>query len=63
MRQRLAQKYRRWQYSWGTELDALNSSYQGYVSVSADVPGYGQSAIVQAVLASGAGHIIRSSEP
>lgn len=44
MRQRRALKYRRWSYSWSTELDALNSRYLDYVLVADDVPGYAQSA-------------------
>ena len=46
MRQRRALKYRRWDYSWSTELSALNSRYLSYVQVSDDVPGYAQSAIM-----------------
>ena len=44
MRQRRALKYRRWEYSWATELDALNSRYLSFVQVADDVPGYAQSA-------------------
>lgn len=44
MRQRRALKYRRWEYNWSTELDALNSRYLSYVQVADDVPGYAQSA-------------------
>jgi hypothetical protein len=44
MRQRRALKYRRWEYNWATELDALNSRYLSYVQVADDVPGYAQSA-------------------
>lgn len=44
MRQRRALKYRRWEYKWSTELDALNSRYLSYVQVADDVPGYAQSA-------------------
>ena len=44
MRQRRALKYRRWEYQWSTELDALNSRYLSYVQVADDVPGYAQSA-------------------
>ena len=49
MRQRRSHKYRRWQYTWGTELDALNSRYLSFVAVADDVPGYGQSAIMTAI--------------
>ena len=44
MRQRRVLKYRRWEYSWATELDALNSRYLSFVQVADDVPGYAQSA-------------------
>lgn len=46
MRQRRALKYRRWDYSWSTELAALNSRYLSYVQVADDIPGYAQSAIM-----------------
>ncbi|MDT4820781.1 hypothetical protein FQZ97_539280 [compost metagenome] len=59
MRRRMEQKYRRWSYSFGTELDALNSRYLSYVPLQDDVPGYGQSALM---LAYDSG-IIESSEP
>jgi len=44
MRQRRALKFRRWEYNWATELDALNSRYLSFVQVADDVPGYAQSA-------------------
>lgn len=59
MRRRMEQKYRRWSYSFGTELDALNSRYLSYVPLQDDVPGYGQSALM---LSYDSG-IIESSEP
>lgn len=59
MRRRMEQKYRRWSYSFGTELDALNSRYLSYVPLQDDVPGYGQSAI----MLSYDNGIIESSEP
>lgn len=59
MRRRMEQKYRRWSYSFGTELDALNSRYLSYVPLQDNVPGYGQSAIM---LSYDSG-IIESSEP
>ena len=46
MRQRRALKYRRWEYNWATELDALNSRYLSFVQVADDVPGYAQSAFM-----------------
>lgn len=47
MRLRREQKYRRWKYSFGTELDALNSRYLSYCALADDVPGYGQSAWIK----------------
>lgn len=46
MRQRRALKYRRWSYSFSTELDALNSRYLSYDQLVDDVPGYAQSAVM-----------------
>jgi len=51
MRRRRAQKYRRWTYSFETELDALNSEYLSYVPLLDDVPGYGKVAILEAISA------------
>lgn len=59
MRQRMAHKYRRWSYRWGTELDALNSGFMSFCRVADDVPGYGQSAI----MLSYDDGVIESSEP
>ena len=49
MRERCKLEYRRWGFTWGTELDALNSRYGSYVPVTSDVPGYGQSAVLEAI--------------
>lgn len=51
MRRRRAQRYRRWTYSFETELDALNSEYLSYVPLLDDVPGYGKPAILEAISA------------
>lgn len=59
MRQRMAHKYRRWSYRWGTELDALNSGFMSFCRVADDVPGYGQSAIMMGY----SNGVIESSEP
>ena len=63
MRKRRAQRYRRWGYTFGTELDAMNSGYLSYVPLLDDVPGYGQSAILEEYAVMGAGAVLRSSEP
>jgi hypothetical protein len=49
MRRRRAQRYRRWTYTFDTELDALNSSYLSYVPLLDDVPGYGKVAILEGI--------------
>lgn len=46
MRRRRAHIYRQRQYSFKTELDALNSAYFDYVALGSATPGYGQSAEV-----------------
>ncbi|HAR44680.1 MAG TPA: hypothetical protein DCS05_00500 [Nitrospiraceae bacterium] len=62
MRQRRAHRYRRWNYEFATELDALNSSYLSFCALGDDVPGYSQSAILlEAVV--GDAVILKSSEP
>lgn len=63
MRQRRATKYRRWAYTFATELDALNSRYLGFEALADDVPGYGQSAILLAAVPSGGSVVLESSEP
>jgi hypothetical protein len=63
MRQRRAQVYRRKQYAWSTEWDALNSRYLSYCAVSDDVPGYGQSAILRRLVVGSGAVALTSSEP
>ena len=63
MRKRRAQRYRRWGYTFSTELDAMNSGYLSYVPLLDDVPGYGQSAILEEYAVMGAGAVLRSAEP
>lgn len=46
MRRRRAHIYRQREYSFETELDALNSAYFDYVALGVTTPGYGQSAEV-----------------
>lgn len=59
MRQRRIQQFRRKTFNFSTEWDALNSRYLSYCALSDDVPGYGQSAIVESF----SGGVIQSSEP
>lgn len=49
MRHRRIQEYRRISYSFGTEMDGLNSEYLSYDALISDVPGEGQSMICEAV--------------
>lgn len=63
MRERRRDAYRRWSLTWSTELDALNSRYLAYVSVSSDVPGYQQSALMVNFMSGNDMTLIESSEP
>lgn len=63
MRRRRIQYYRRDAYSWSTEMDALNSRYLSYCSVSDDVPGYGQTALLESYTDMGSSVLLQSSEP
>ena len=64
MRKRLAMKYRRWEYSFDTELDGLNASYMSYVPILDDLPEYGQSSILLAIEDAGSsGALLTVSEP
>ena len=51
--------YRRWSYSLETELDGLVARYGDYVPIIPDIPDFGQSAIITAVV----GRRVTSSEP
>lgn len=63
MRRRRVQRYRRDQYSFSTEMDAMNSRYMSYCMVADDVPGYGQSSMMLDYTI-GIGFVsIESSEP
>lgn len=61
MRRRRAHLYRQRQYSFKTELDALNSAYFDYVALGVATPGYGQSAEVVGYTA-GPPVLLKSSE-
>lgn len=62
-RHRRIQVYRREQFSWGTEMAALNSRYLSYCSVSDDVPGYGQTSLLVGFTAGNGLVLLESSEP
>ena len=57
-----AQRYRNWQYEFGTEMDALNSRYMSYVAIGIDVKGLGQSALLTKISAQGANALLVVSE-
>ena len=63
MRRRGHQKYRNDTYRWETEYDALNSSYLSYAAVADDVPGYGQSSILESATGTPGQIVLESSEP
>lgn len=54
--------YQNWEYSFETELDALNSEYLSYVPLLDDLPGYGQSALLTNVDVAGSNVILTVSE-
>lgn len=63
MRARRRLRYRNWEYSFMTELDSLNSDYLSYVPLVDDIPGYGKSAILEAIYQSGSLAVLQVSEP
>lgn len=64
MRYRRRLYYQRWNYSFSTELDALNSNYLGFVALSDNIPGYAQSSLIQDVADDGQGNtVLLLSEP
>ncbi|WP_244234100.1 host specificity factor TipJ family phage tail protein, partial [Pseudomonas aeruginosa] len=63
MRRRMVQKYRRTNYTFSTELDALNSEYWDYVALADDVPGFGQSSLLLSAINTGSNWLLKSSEP
>ncbi len=63
MRRAAEQRYRRWNYSFETELDANNSGYLSLAAVSDDTPGSGQSAFLKSIAPQDTGFVLESSEP
>lgn len=63
MRQRRTQRYRRWTYQWGTEMDAFNNRYLDYCGVSGNVPGYAQSSLLLGYERTAGADLLLSSEP
>lgn len=63
MRRRRSLFYRRKEYSFSTELDALNSNYLDRIALFGSDPGYGQSSLLVSITSGGDGAaILRSSE-
>ncbi len=63
MRQRRTQRYRRWTYQWGTEMDAFNNRYLDYCGVTGNVPGYAESSLLEGYERTPSGDLLISSEP
>lgn len=63
MRQRRAHIYRRKTYGFSTELDALNSEYLDYAALGDNVPGYGQSGMMEEFAPLSGSYLIKSSQP
>jgi hypothetical protein len=64
MRERRTQRYIRWQYSFKTEMDALNSKYGDYVPLIDNVPGYGYAGVIKTMTRIDANTVtVRVSEP
>ena len=62
MRRASETRYRRWSYSFETELDGNNSDYMGLAGVSDDTPGRGQSALLLGISLGSGSYILESSE-
>lgn len=63
MRRRREMAFRRWEYSWDSEMDGLNSYYTSLASLVPDIPGFGASAILRSYTIAGADLVLRVSEP
>lgn len=60
MRKRREIRYRRTEYSFETEMDALNSSYLSYDSLADDIPGFSQTGRVEEVVN---GNVLELNQP
>lgn len=63
MRERRKLLYRTKNFSFNTELDALNSAYFDYAALGVSVPKYGQSAEMKGLAVMGANTLIQSTQP
>lgn len=48
MRAASAQRYNRWTYTFGTEMDGRACSYGSFIALNEDIPGWSQSALLKA---------------
>lgn len=62
MRRRRQLAYERWEYTFSTELAAMNSSHGDYVALADDVPGFGRSSLMIGVDSTAVQTTIISSE-
>lgn len=62
MRMARAMRYERWDYSFGTEMDALNSSYGGYVALFDDLVENGQTAQLRSIVPTVGGSLLKVTE-
>lgn len=63
MRRRRIHEYRRDTYAFGTPGDAMAARYLAYCAASAEIPGYGQSALLEDFQVIPGGVVLTSSEP
>lgn len=63
MREARRLRYQRWEYSFGTEMDALNSEYGSYVALFDDLIGRGQSALLRHIAPHEGGAELHVTEP
>lgn len=59
MRAASAQRYNRWTYTFGTEMDGRACSYGSFIALNEDIPGWSQSAL----LTSYDGNTLKVNEP
>lgn len=62
MRMARAMRYERWDYSFSTEMDALNSSYGGHVALFDDLVENGQTAQLRSIVPTVGGALLRVTE-
>ena len=59
MRAASAQRYNRWTYTFGTEMDGRACSYGSFIALNEDIPGWSQSALLKAY----DGNTLKVNEP